>query len=175
MIEVMERPLMWKCLTDLRKWHTDDDTAHLWRPEDERLTIEDNILTFGGAGALWHRLVGGTTVTAFDNTNARIGVGTSSTAEAATQTTLVAQTLRKAMDATYPQHTDATTTGAQTILFRSSFLTGEANAVWGEWGIFNGDLTTGVAAGGRMLNRKVQALGTKASGTWQLTLTLTLA
>jgi hypothetical protein len=166
----------WKCLTELRKWHTDDDAAHLFVPEDELVVVESNLLVYGGASALWNRLlVAAPAVTAFDNTNAQIGVGTSSTAEAATQTTLVAQTLRKGMDATYPQHTDATTAGAQTATFRSSFLTAEANAVWAEWGIFNGSATTGAAAGGRMLNRKVQALGTKVSGTWQLTLTLSLA
>jgi hypothetical protein len=167
-------PIEWHCLTELRKWHTDDDTEHLIRPEDELIVIEGNLLTYGGASALFNRLIA-TTVTAFDNANAMIGVGTSATAAANTQTTLVAQTLRKAMASTYPQHTDATTVGGSSIVFRSDFLTGEANAVWAEWGIFNGALTTGAAAGGRMLNRVVQALGTKTSGTWQLTLTLTLA
>ncbi len=175
----MDAPgIKWHCLTELRKWHTDDDTAHLWRPCDELVVVEGNLMSYGGASALWERLgANAGAVTAFDNTNARIGVGDSATAEAATQTDLQAATnkTRKAMDATYPTHTDSTAVGARDMIFRSTFLTGEANYVWAEWAIFNGTLTTGVAAGGRMLNRKVQALGTKASGSWQLTLTLTLA
>lgn len=169
----------WRCVTELRKWHTDDDTAHLWRPEDELIPIEGNLLVYGGAGVQWQTLIGNGTGTAgqaltfFNNANAAIGVGDSATAAAATQTDLQAATnkLRKGMDATYPLHTDGVVIGAKTIVFRASFLTAEANWAWNEWGIFNSP----TAATGRMLNRKVQALGTKASGTWQLTLTLDLA
>jgi hypothetical protein len=52
---------------------------------------------------------------------------------------------------------------------KSSFADGEANWVWNEWATFN-------AASGAtsMLNRKVASMGTKASGVWTLTVTLTL-
>lgn len=108
----------------------------------------------------------GTAVTAFDNTNARIGVGDSTTAFAASQTDLQASTnkLRKAMDATYPQR------ATNVLTFRSTFSTSEANYAWEEWGVFN-------AASGAtsMLSRKVEALGTKPSNqTWQFTTTLTI-
>lgn len=138
----------------------------------ERVIGTPQMLVYGGASALWHRLVGGTTVIAFDNTNAYIGVGDSTTAEAAGQTaeSASANKLRKAMDSTYPQHTDGVIVGAASIVFRSTFGTSDANFAWNEWGIFN------ASSGGRMLNRKVEALGTKASGsTWVLTLTLTLS
>ena len=108
-------------------------------------------------------LVGGGT--AFNNANARLGVGDSATAWATAQADLVAATnkLRKGMNATYP------VTGSKKQTFRSDFLTGEANWVWNEWGIFN------AAAGVTMLSRKVEALGTKASGTWTLTVDFSLA
>ncbi len=111
------------------------------------------LLLVGGAG------------TAFNNANARLGVGDSATAWATTQADLVAATnkLRKGMNATYP------VTGTKKQTFRSDFLTGEANWVWNEWGIFN------AASGVTMLSRKVEALGTKASGTWTLTVDFSLA
>lgn len=138
----------------------------------------DNLAMYGGASCLWECLIGngtgtaGQTLTYFNNGNAYIGVGDSSTAAAATQTDLQAATnkTRKAMDATYPTHTDGTTSGAASIVFKSTFATGDANYAWEEWAIFNG------SSGGRMLNRKVQSLGTKTSaGTWVVTCTLSLA
>lgn len=174
--------IRWRCLTELRKWHTDDDSAHLIRPADELVAVRDNLLMYGGASLLLQAVIGngtataGQTLTFLNNAQAAIGVGDSSTAAAATQTDLQgaaapANKFRKGMDATYPLHTDGVVVGAASILFRSSFLTGEANFVWNEWGVFN----SATAGTGRMLNRKVQSLGTKASGTWQLTITLTLA
>lgn len=165
----------WHCHTKVEKFWGDptfeERESGLVAPfdVDER---DGNLLVIGGASALWERLVG-TSVTAFDNTNAYIGVGDSTTAAADTQTDLVAATnkLRKAMDATYPQHTDSTSVvGAKSIVYRSTFATTDANFAWQEWGIFN------AAAAGRMLNRKVESLGTKTSAaTWTLTLTLSLA
>lgn len=105
------------------------------------------------------------TGTAFNNANSYIGVGDSTTAFAATQTDLQASTnkLRKAMDATYPQVT------TNTITFRSTFATTDANFAWQEWGVFN------ASSAGTMMNRKVESLGTKTSAqTWQFTVTNTI-
>lgn len=140
----------------------------------ESIEREDNLLLIGGASALWQRLVdGATSVTVFSNANAHLGVGDSTTAEADSQTDLQAATnkLRKAMDATYPQHTDSTSSSAaKTVTFRATFGTSDANFAWQEWGIFN------ASSAGRMLNRKVTSLGTKTSAaTWVFTVTLTLA
>jgi hypothetical protein len=139
----------------------------------EVIEREGNLLMYGGASALWDLLIGAGNVSAFSNANAYIGVGDSSTAAAATQTDLQAATnkLRKAMEATYPQHTDGTgaSSNAQ-IVFRSVFGSTDANFAWAEWGVFN------ASSAGRMLNRKVESLGTKASGTtWTLTITLSLS
>lgn len=160
----MEDRITWGCHTKVEKY--DDDGKLL-----DVIEVEGNLLLTGGASALWERLIG-TGVTAFDATNAFLGVGNSSTAEATTQTTLQggASTLLKGMDATYPQHSDSTSVvGAKSIVYKATFGSSDANFAWNEWGIFN------AASGGRMLNRKVESLGTKATGTWVLTVTLSLA
>jgi hypothetical protein len=139
-----------------------------------------NLLMYGGASCLWQCLIGngtasaGQALTYFNNAQAALGVGDSSTAAVATQTDLQAVTnkLRKAMDATYPVHTDATSSGAASIQFKSTFATGDANFAWEEWIVAN-SATNGT---GRALNRKVESLGTKTSAaSWAFTVTLTLA
>lgn len=162
--------LKWNCHTTLKKFEG-DSTAE----EDliETVEIEGNAAAFGGVSTIWQALIGAV-ITPFSNANAAIGVGDSTTAAAGTQTNLQAVTnkLRKAMDSTYPQHTAGTGSSNAQIVFRSTFGTSEANFVWAEWGVFN----NAVDASGTMLNRKVENLGTKASGsTWQLTITLSIA
>lgn len=106
----------------------------------------------------------GASLTAFNNANAHLGVGDSSTAFAAGQTDLQAATnkTRNPMDSTYP------TGGANVIVFRSTFATGDANFAWNEWGTFN------ASSAGTMLTRKVESLGTKTNTqTWQFTATIT--
>lgn len=107
----------------------------------------------------------GEAVTAYDNSNAYIGVGDSNTAFAKAQTDLQAASnkLRKGMEASYPQRS------ANVLDFRSLYATGDANWTWAEWGIFNN------SAAGTMLSRIVEALGTKTSAqSWQITATLTV-
>lgn len=103
-------------------------------------------------------------VTAFNNANAYLGVGNSSTAFSAAHTDLQgASKARKAMDATYPQ------LATNVITAVSTFGTSDANFAWEEVGFFN------ASTAGTMFSRLVQAMGTKASGsTWVLTLTITI-
>ena len=103
--------------------------------------------------------------TAFNNANARLGVGNGTTAFAIGQTDLQgANKLRKAMDAGYPKIT------APKVTFKSTFAQSEANFAWNEWGIFN------AATGGVMLNRVVESNGTKQSNqTWVLEVEITFA
>lgn len=122
-------------------------------------------LTDAGALAIAKLLIGDTQ-TLFNNANARLGVGDSTTAFAKTQTDLQASTnkLRKAMDTSYPSRANAVLT------FRSTFGTSEANFAWQEWATFN------AASAGDMLNRKVESLGTKTSAqSWQFTVDITVA
>ena len=176
--------LRWRAVWKVEKYNGD------WTPEQiaaglapapyEVIEREGNLLMYGGVSCLWQALIGNGTGTAgqaltyFNNANAAIGVGDSTTAAAATQTDLQAATnkLRKAMDATYPQHTDATSSGAASIVFKSTFGSSDANFAWQEWIVANSP----TAGTGRALNRKVESLGTKASGTtWALTVTLSIA
>jgi hypothetical protein len=136
---------------------------------------EGNLLLIGGASLLWEAVLGNGGAGALqylNNANAYLAVGDSSTAEAETQTDLQAATnkTRKGMDATYPLHTDSTgTVGSRSVTLRATFGSTDANHVWAEWGIAN------ASSASRMLNRKVAALGTKASGTtWVFTVTITL-
>lgn len=141
---------------------------------------EHNALFYGGSSNFWQCLLGNGTGTAgqvltyFNNANAALGVGDSSTANALGDNDLTAATnkLRRAMDATYPLHSPGVVVGARDAVFRSTFATGDANWVWNEWGTFN----SATAGTGRMLNRVVASLGTKTSAaTWVLTATLTLS
>lgn len=121
-------------------------------------------LTNAGRDLIAAALVGDA-YTAFDAANAHIGVGDSAVAFDAAHTDLQALTnkLRKAMEAPYP------TRVVNALNFRSLFATTDANFAWNEWGVFN------AASAGDMLNRKVEALGTKtAAQSWQLTVTLTV-
>jgi len=108
----------------------------------------------------------------WSNANAYTGVGTSSTAEAATQTDLQAGGFYKAMNATYPSRSN------QTVSFQSDFTGTEANQAWNEWAISagaTGASGAGFTTGTTNLNRKVASLGTKSSGTWTLTAQITFS
>lgn len=186
--------IQWRAQWTLRKFHAHDiaaaglDPATAQEPEIlaagvapyETVEREGNLLMNGGISCLWQCLIGngsgtaGQALTFFNNANAAIGAGDSTTAAAATQTDLQASTnkLRKAMDASFPAHTDGTSSGAASIQFKSTFGTSDANWAWQEWGVFNSP----TAATGRMLNRKVESLGTKTSAaSWALTVTITLS
>jgi hypothetical protein len=135
-------------------------------------SIDGNLLLNAGIQAMEDQLIGVTT-SPFNNANTRLGVGNSATAEAATQVDLqaaagAANRQFKLMNATYPSRS------AQTITFQSDFASGEANFIWNEWGIDRGN-ANGTTVTAPMLNRKVASLGTKSTGTWTLTATLTLS
>ena len=154
----------WNVKWMLEKFHEDEHHLVGATPYETR-HIDGNLLVTTGIQLLEDLLIaaGGT---AFNNANARIGVGDSSTAAAIGQTDLVAATnkVRVAMDATFPSRSGTT------ISFKSTFGSAVANWVWNEWAIFN------AASAGTMLNRKVESLGTKASGSsWVLTCTIVVS
>lgn len=125
-------------------------------------------LTDAGALAI-AKLLMGDAQTIFNNANAKLGVGDSTSAFAKTQTDLQATTnkFRKLMDGGYPTRAGATVT------YRSSYSTSEALFAWQEWGVFNAAPT-----GGDMLNRKVETLSASAkpnTQSWQLTVDLAVA
>jgi hypothetical protein len=133
----------------------------------EKLEIEDNCLLNSGINLFLTLGIGGSG-TAWSNAVAAIGVGDSATAADPTQTDLQASTNKtyKAMDSTYPTNPCVN----QQLVARSTFGSADANYTWNEIVLRNG------VASGTCLNRKVQAMGTKASGTtWVATLTITLS
>jgi hypothetical protein len=163
-----EDSIKWHCHTRVDKYYGDSTN-----PEDlyDTVEVDGNLLMYGGASAFWTLVLGQTPsgYTAFGA--AAIGVGDSSTAEAATQTDLQAATnkLRVACSPA-PTHTDGTASTNNSQIFVATFTSAQANWAWNEWGVFS------ATSAGRMLNRKVESLGTKAvNSTWQLTVTLTIA
>lgn len=157
-------------------WHCHSRLEKFWAGAAEPYEVieeDGNLLLYVGASSLWERLIG-TGVTAFNNANAYIAVGDSSTPAVATQTEIQAGSNRhsEAMDATYPIHTAGTDLAAASIVFKSTFETGDANFAWNEWVIKN----NAAFGSGEVLNRKVVNYGTKTSSeSWSLTLTLTLS
>lgn len=146
----------------IEKFQCDEDGLPVGDPF-EVLEFENAYVNTGGALLLDLLIGAGGTV--FNNANANIGVGDSSTAVAAGQTDLQAATnkLRKAMDATFPSRS------GQVMTWRATFASGDANFVWAEIALFN------ASSAGTMLSRIVQAMGTKASGTsWVATYTITV-
>lgn len=137
---------------------------------------EGNLLTTAGLQRLTNLLIGAGGQ-ALTNTAARLGAGNSSTAAAVGQTDLQAaagSTNRwfQPMDATYPTAVNGVVT------LKSTFASADGNFVWAEWGSDIGTPTVaaGAVVSATLLNRAVQALGTKASGSsWVLTATITLS
>lgn len=161
------------------KYWADDYTALLAgrdaRPYDE--VEHHNMFVNGGWSCLWECLIGnGTTtgggaLTYFNNANAAIGVGDSSTAAAAGQTDLQAASnkLRLPVNATFPQHSDGVAAGSRDITYQATAQTGQANWTWNEVALFN----SATAGQGRMFNRSVNNYGTKTSASaWLITLVL---
>jgi hypothetical protein len=66
------------------------------------------------------------------------------------------------METGYPTST------TQKATFKASFGASEANYTWNEWVVKQ-------STSAKCLNRKVDSLGTKASGTWTLEVSITLS
>lgn len=172
--------MQWQCRTTLRKFKADyaayiqrhgpvDGPARFYaeqEPYEERV-IEGNILQREGILALFNLLTGAAE-TAFNNANSYIGVGNSSQAATDVDAGLIgASKFYKGMEATFP------IVGAladKKCTWRSVFADGEANFPWAEWTVSNGN-----SDAADNLNRKVDALGTKTGGSWQLTVEIGLA
>lgn len=147
------------------KWTIEKYNGNMELYETEE--IEGNLALNEGISELLKLLIGDGTASAFNNSNAHIGVGDGTTATSATQTGLVGTNKTYApMDATYPQIT------GQTILFRSTFGPSAGNHNWREFTIANGN-----SDAAKNLNRKVEsALRTKVSpDTWIVQLSITIS
>jgi len=164
MNEVLRESLEHKSYWTIKRYANDEDLAND-KPYDIS-TFEGNLLLNEGIQLLEDLLIvaGGT---GYNNASAYLGVGDSTTAAVATQTALQAATNKKfvAMDAAYPSRTD------QTITWRATFASADANFAWQEFTLVNAADDTGTN-----LNRKVSDQGTKVSGeTYVLSLTLVIS
>jgi hypothetical protein len=172
---VVHDKAFWHCRTTVDRFDGDinEYIEHYGKPRGEREfylnnkaydheVIEGNLLVNVGIAILLDLLAGTASPTAYNAANAYLSVGTGTGAAAAGDTALTAG-VRKAMESTYPSRSSQTTT------WKSSYGSGDANQAWQEWALFNH------ASAGTMLNRKVETLGTKASGTWTLEVGITIA
>jgi len=160
----------WLCRYRLSKYHEDiesyrgreNEFHQLFKPY-QVIEGEGNCLLNSGIDEMWD-LIAGDSSNHFDNTNTQIGVGDSNTAADATQTDLQAATNKtyKGMEASYPTST------SQKATFKSSFGSTEANYTWNEWVVKQ-------STSSKCLNRKVESLGTKTTGTWTLEVSITLS
>ncbi|MGQ9543677.1 MAG: hypothetical protein ACUVTM_06315 [Candidatus Bathyarchaeia archaeon] len=132
----------------------------------EKLEVDGNILLNEGINELW-TLACGSGGTKWDSSNAYIGVGDGSVSESASQIGLQGTNkLYKGMDSGYPLYGSN-----QKAVWRATFGNDDANWTWNEVTVSNSD-----SDAGKNLNRKVQNLGTKTSGsTWIITLEITLS
>ena len=113
------------------------------------------------AGKEWiAKAIAGESVISFDASNAHLGIGDNAAAfdEAQTDLQAVTNKFRKSMAPGYPQRS------GNEITYKIILDSDEANFNWFEWGLFNAE-TEGV-----MFSRKVEGLGSKATGVWSLTI-----
>ena len=162
----------WKVDWLLEKWNDTKDTLkEVMNLGSEKFTTEEllfggNIVLDNGANEMLKLIAGDTSATPYNYTNAKIFVGTDSTAESASQTGVIASGANRAyasMDVGYPVVSN------RTLVFRASFNNDTANFEWNEAAITNG---TGV--GNVAINRKVSSMGTKNGGTWTLQISISL-
>jgi len=134
----------------------------------EVIEQEGNCLLNTGIDEIWDLVTGAQVQTnrEFSEANAQIGVGNSNTAADPTDTDLIgASKCYKAMEGGYPTST------TQKATFKSSFGSADANYAWEEWVVKSVSGTpTNIC-----LNRKVESLGTKSTGTWTLEVDITLS
>lgn len=128
----------------------------------EVIHSDPNLALTAGITLLW-QLAAGLGGTAWSSSNARIAVGTGTTAAVAGNTALQTESARQIVDS-------APNVSGASISFVATFGTGSANVNWRELGVTN------ASSGGTFLNRLVQDFGTKSSASsWVATLTLTAA
>lgn len=130
-----------------------------------------NLLLNAGIQRLQNKFIGAAGQV-YDATHSRIGVGNSSTAAAATQTDL--QAAAGSGNRQFKLVDQGPTLSAQTLTWRATFASGEAQFVWNEWGVDEGT-ADGTTVAASMLNRKVANPGTKGAAVWVFTVTTTIS
>jgi hypothetical protein len=142
----------------------------------EEFTYNGNLITQAGWGQLFKAITVGSP-TLFSATVGRIGVGTSVSAAAATDTALGSIASMTGNNwklcGVTPTVTSAATPG--TLVFTATFGATDAVGAWNEFAIDQGTASAGptVTATAPMMNHSTNiGAGTKAGGTWTATATL---
>lgn len=136
----------------------------------------NNLLTTAGLTRISNLIIGTGSTQAATQTATRIGVGDGSTTAVIGDTDLSA-----AAGGTHRQFNildSAPSVSGGVMTFISTFTSGLANFTWSEWGIDIGTPTVsaGTTVSAVLLNHKSSAaLGTKSSGSWAFTATVTLS
>lgn len=150
---------------------------YVGKPEDYK-EVQGNLLLNEGIQQLMDLTMIATVLTnqtatnCWTNSTSYIGVGNSTTAATAADTELIATGANrwyKGMNSTYPSRV------SQTSTFQSDFTGAEANFAWQEWTIAAGGTAGSGGSGTKNLNRKVESLGTKSTGTWTLSGAVTIS
>ncbi len=152
----------WKPYWKIEKYYGEAKSENLYAVEE----FEGNVMLDEGINEWLQLVIGAVGTTAFNNANARIGVGDSTTPADHTQNDLQAAVNKTylTMDAGYPQVNN------QTVTFKATAGPSAANFTWNEYVVDNG------ATAGKTANRKVESHGTKASGdTWVISCAITLS
>ena len=158
----MKDHIRYKTQWKIRKY--ENDAAFQNGEHYDESVIDGNVLLNEGIAELLLLLTGGA-ATAFNQTNAYLGVGTDATAESATDTGLGANPVYVQCEAGYPQ------IAGQTVTWRAVFGSAVANQAWNEFTVANAN-----SDAGDNLNRKTSAQGTKTAGqTWTLDLSITFS
>lgn len=142
----------------------------------ESIEVDGNLLTTAGLTRLTSLLTAGGGQ-ALTNTATRLGVGNGVGTAAVGDTDLSAAAGSanrwfQVMDATFPS------AAAAVVTFKSTFAAADGNFAWNEWGLDIGTppVTSGNLVNAVLFNHKTSAaLGTKASGSWALTVTVTFS
>lgn len=134
-----------------------------------------NRLVTAGLNLMTSRLT--TAEQVWDETHVALAVGDSSTGDAIGDTDMVAATNKyyRVMDSSFPTQANGVLT------FRATYGSGIAEFAWNEYGVIIPDTSTVYTSGTTkqasyvLFNRKAPAsLGTKSSGTWVFTVTITV-
>jgi hypothetical protein len=148
---------------------------HRLVPEDGVADSDLNLLTTNGVNRMLNLLIaaGGQGMT---NTATRLGTGNGVGTAAAGDTDLSAAAGSanrwfQVMDATFPS------VATNVLTAKATWATGDGNYAWNEWGLDIGTptVTSGNTVNALLFNHKTSAaLGTKATGSWVLTVTVTI-
>lgn len=169
----------WKTRAKVEKWAT-REAYEAGLPPAEVVEAEDNVLTTAGIARILSLAIGAGG-TPYSNASCRLGVGNGTTNESANDTDLSAASgsgnrFFKKVSAGYPS------LSGTTLTFQAVFAETEANFQWNEWGIDNGTVDGTTVSAPLLNHRRVRdggnnpsSLGTKVSGVWTLTTSITLA